>query len=176
MTNQINNAYFKNFCKNLEALGLTYEEVKQDYKYSGGSKGSHRNYFDLCFSGDIPEKVLECLCEHPIKDNCYLSKDFDYDSILIVGNCCIKKFIDKSSRTCFHCDAPHKNRTMNYCNDCKEYIIRGYTKKCSSCNSLSKSLSKSNKCHRCSEGSCFECNKKIDPKFKKCYSCNLIKK
>ena len=49
MTSQINNIYFKNFCKNLEALGLTYEEVKRDYKYSGGSKGPHKNYFDLCF-------------------------------------------------------------------------------------------------------------------------------
>jgi hypothetical protein len=118
MTNQINNIYFKNFCKNLEELGLTYEEVKRDYKYSGGSKGSHKNYFDLCFPiQDIPEKVVNCLCEHPIKDNCYLSKDFEYDTILKLGNCCIKKFIDKSSRTCTHCDAPHKNRLLNYCNN-----------------------------------------------------------
>ena len=177
MTSQINNIYFKNFCKNLEALGLTYEEVKRDYKYSGGSKGPHKNYFDLCFPiQDIPEKVVNCLCEHPIQVNCYLSKDFEYDTILKLGNCCIKKFIDKSSRTCTHCDAPHKNRLFNYCNNCKEYVKRGYTEKCLSCNSLSRSLSKTNKCDTCNKGSCFKCNKKVDPKFKHCYSCNLINK
>ena len=120
MTTQINNIYFKNFCKNLEALGLTYEEVKRDYKYSGGTKGRHKNYFDLCFPmNNRPDKIQSCLCEHPIVENCYLSKDLDYDTILIVGNCCIKKFIDKSSRTCAHCNTPHTNRSLNYCNGCK---------------------------------------------------------
>jgi hypothetical protein len=177
MTNQTNNIYFKKFCENLEALGLTYEEVKRDYKYSGGTKGAHKNYFDLCFPmNSRPDKIKICLCEHPIVENCYLSKDFDINTILIVGNCCIKKFIDQSSRTCQHCNAPHKNRTLNYCNDCKEYIIRGYTEKCLSCNSLSKLLSKTDKCDTCNRGSCFECNKKVDPKYKYCYSCNLIKK
>ena len=139
----LTNPYFRNFCDNLEALGLTYAEVKRDYKYSGGSKGRHRNYFDMCFPMySLPNKKRNCLCDHPIEENCYLSKDFDYDTLLIVGNCCITKFIDHSSRTCLNCSAPHKNRLLNYCNDCKEYVKRGYTEKCLSCNSLSKSLSK----------------------------------
>ena len=105
----VNNVYFKKFCDNLLLLGLTYDEVKRDYKYSGGTKGAHKNYFDLCFPmEDKPEKEELCLCEHPIVDNCYLSKDFDINTILIVGNCCIKKFIDQSSRTCLHCSTPHK--------------------------------------------------------------------
>ena len=169
------NAYFRNFCDGLDSLGLTYAEVKRDYKYSGGTKGRHKNYFDLCFPTETrPRRRRHCLCNHPIDENCYLSKDFDIDTLIIVGNCCIKKFIDKSSRTCTHCEAPHKNSSLNYCNDCKEYIKRGYTEKCLSCNSLSKSLSKANKCSNCSRGSCFQCNKKIDPKFRHCYSCNLI--
>jgi hypothetical protein len=182
MTDQLNdeyskNIYFRNFCDNLDALGLTYAEVKRDYKYSGGTNGPHKNYFDLCFPMNTkPEKKRYCLCDHFIKDNCYLSKDFDIDTILIVGNCCIKKFIDKSSRTCEHCNAPHKNRSLNYCNTCKEYVKRGYTEKCLSCNSLSRSLSKTNKCDTCNKGSCFKCNKNIDPKFKYCYTCNLINK
>ena len=60
------------------------------------------------------------------------------NTILKVGNCCVKKFIDQSSRTCFHCSAPHKNKLLSYCNDCKEYVKHGYTEKCLSCNSLSK--------------------------------------
>ena len=95
MTDQLNdeyskNIYFRNFCDNLDALGLTYAEVKRDYKYSGGTNGPHKNYFDLCFPMNTkPEKKRYCLCDHFIKDNCYLSKDFDIDTILIVGNCCI---------------------------------------------------------------------------------------
>ena len=72
------NIYFKKFCENLALLGLTYDEVKRDYKYSGGTKGAHKNYFDLCFPmEDKPQKEELCLCEHPIVDNCYLSKDFE---------------------------------------------------------------------------------------------------
>jgi len=183
MTNQINNKYFKKFCENLEELGLTYEEVERDYKYSGGNldeddgETRHSRYFDLCFPRDpFPEKVKKCLCDHPIVENCFISKDFNIDTLLIIGNCCIKRFIDKSSRTCENCDAPHKNRSLNYCNDCKEYVKRGYTRKCQSCKSLCKSLNKINKCLNCSKGFCFSCNKKVDPKYKKCYNCNLIKK
>ena len=36
-TNNKNNVYFRNFCENLEKLGLSYEEVERDYKYSGGN-------------------------------------------------------------------------------------------------------------------------------------------
>ena len=88
------NIYFKKFCENLALLGLTYDEVKRDYKYSGGTKGAHKNYFDLCFPMDNnPKKEELCLCEHPIVDNCYLSKGFDINTILIVGNCCIKNLL-----------------------------------------------------------------------------------
>jgi hypothetical protein len=183
MTNQINNKYFKKFCENLEALGLTYEEVERDYKYSGGNldedgcETRHSRYFDMCFLRDpFPDKVKKCMCDHPIVENCFISKDFDINTLLIIGNCCIKRFIKASSRTCENCNAPHKNRSLNYCNDCKEYIKRGFTEKCISCHSLNKRLSKTSKCESCNKGFCFTCNKKIDSKYKKCYSCNLIKK
>ena len=116
------------------------------------------------------------MCDHPIVENCYISKDFDINTLLIIGNCCIKRFVKSSSRTCENCNAPHKNRSLNYCNDCKEYIKRGFTEKCVSCHTLNKRLSKSDKCESCNLGFCFTCNKKVDPKYKKCYSCNLIKK
>ena len=95
---------------------------------------------------------------------------------IIISSGCIKRFIKASSRTCENCNAPHKNRSLNYCNDCKEYIKRGFTEKCVSCHSLKKRLSKTSKCEGCNLGFCFTCNKKVDPKYKKCYSCNLIKK
>jgi len=184
MTTKMNSKYFKRFCEALEELGLTYEEIKRDYKYSGGNldfaddaENEHSRYFDLVFPRDpFPERVLKCLCDHPIKNNCYISKDFNIDTLLIIGNCCIKRFQLTSARTCENCNAPHKNRIMNYCNDCKEYIKRGFTEKCVGCKSLCKRLNKNNKCEICSKGSCFTCNKKVDPKYKNCYTCNLIKK
>jgi hypothetical protein len=184
MSNTTNNKYFNRFCEALIERGLTYEEVQRDYKYSGGSCGTeedlpneHSRYFDLCFPHDnFPDKVSNCICDHPIKKNCYISKDFKYDTIIILGICCIKRFQITSSRTCLNCSAPHKNRSLNYCNSCKECAIRGFTKKCTSCKSLCRYLSKTGKCEKCSNGSCFTCNKKIDPKFKNCYNCNLIKK
>jgi hypothetical protein len=184
MTTNKNNKYFKRFCEALAERGLTYEQVQAEYKYSGGNvdfnddmANEHSRYFNMCFPHDTqPERVFECLCDHPIKNNCYISKDFDYDTILILGICCIKRFEITSARTCAHCNVPHKNRTMNYCNGCKEYIKRGYTKKCLQCNTLNKCLSKTSKCEKCSKGSCMSCSKKIDPKYKNCYGCNLIKK
>jgi len=144
-TTKTNSTYFKNLCKNLEAMGLSYEEVSKNYKYSGGTKGSHSNYFDLCFVNiSQPQRVSRCLCEHEIKENCYISKDNDFSTIIILGNCCIKKFIKSSSRTCEICSVPHKNRSNNYCNDCKLIF---------------------NKCK--------DCKKQIKPKFKKCFTCNL---
>ena len=92
----------------------------------------------------FPDKVLKCMCDHPIVENCYISKDFDINTLLIIGNCCIKKFIKASSRTCENCNAPHKNRSLNYCNNCKDYIKRGFTKKCVSCHSLNKRLTSNN--------------------------------
>ena len=144
-TTRSNNTYFKNLCKNLEAMGLSYEEVSKDYKYSGGTKDRHSNYFKLCFvNTHYPDRVSQCLCEHEIKENCYISKGNDFSTIIILGNCCIKKFIKSSSRTCEICSAIHQNRNNNYCNDCK--LI--YNK-------------------------CKDCKKQIKPCFKKCFNCKF---
>ena len=42
------------------------------------------------------------------------------DEIIVLGNCCIKKFIPSSGRTCEECDEPHRNRKHNICNSCLE--------------------------------------------------------
>jgi len=207
-----NKYYLNNLCRALEEKGLTYDEVKTSYKYSGGrgsdnsdplhehaSETRHSRYFNLCLpNAERPEPVEACLCEHPIVENCYITKNFDIDTILILGNCCIKKFIDSSSRTCENCGVAHKNRKTNYCNDCKltkkkcfqcktatipksskycsDKCYEDYTfKKCSKCNKLCPYLQKNNKCNSCCDGFCISCDKKIDPKYRKCYNCNLIK-
>lgn len=109
------------FIKGLENYGLTYEEIENSgWKYCGGNRGCHFNYFKLsCPDDDLPEPTNECICGHNIEENCYIT---DGEKILVLGNCCIKKFIKKSSRTCEQCGKPHKNRKVNKCNKCRTGI------------------------------------------------------
>jgi hypothetical protein len=115
----------KKFIKGLKNYDLTYEEIVEGkWKYCGGRSGRHLNYFKLCCQNDdLPEQVNECVCGHTISENCYIT---DGEQILVLGNCCIIKFCPKSSRTCEKCEAPHKNRKVNRCNDCRTDI-------CSTC-------------------------------------------
>ena len=106
------------FIKGLANYELTCNEiVNNGWKYCGGNTGRHLNYFKLsCPHDPMPEDVSFCVCGHVIVENCYIT---DGVSILPLGNCCIKRFIEKSSRTCEECGQPHKNRKVNKCNECR---------------------------------------------------------
>ena len=107
------------FIKGLKNNGLTYDEVK-DWSYCGGNKGRHLNYFKICCKNeDLPGWQCECVCGHPIIENCYI-QDKKKEKKLILGNCCIEKFIDKCSRTCEICRKPHRSRIVNRCKDCRK--------------------------------------------------------
>ena len=123
-------ALHKKFIKGLAEYNLTEEEVKKNWKYCGGDRGRHYNYFKLsCPNDDEPEHTNECVCKHYIEENCYITNG---EEILVLGNCCIKKFLPKSGRTCELCDEPHKNRIVNRCNDCRFGICDKCNKKCNS--------------------------------------------
>ena len=117
------------FIKGLQNYDLTYDEIKNNnWRYCGGSTGRHFNYFKLCFEDqNLPDSTNECVCGHRIKENCYIT---DEEHILVLGNCCIKKFIPKSSRTCEKCGEPHKNRVVNRCYDCRIGICDKCNKPC----------------------------------------------
>lgn len=117
------------FIKGLENYGLSYKEiVKSDWKYCGGRTGRHLNYFKICCKNDVlPDQVYECVCGHHIEENCYITNGKE---ILILGNCCIKKFIPKSSRTCEKCGESHRNRVVNRCNKCRVGICDICDEKC----------------------------------------------
>jgi hypothetical protein len=107
------------FINGLKKYNLTYEDiVSNKWKYCGGRKGRHQNYFHLCHGKDraFPELQNECVCGHHIKENCFIT---DGKQMLVLGNCCIKKFVPKSARSCEVCGKPHKNRKVNKCNDCR---------------------------------------------------------
>lgn len=107
--------------------GVTREELERIWRYAGGDRGSHYNYFRLVYRGRgvAPEHAEYCFCETKIKENCYISNG---ERILPIGNCCIKRFMPEGmrGRTCERCDAPHRNRIVNRCNDCR----RGLCDRC----------------------------------------------
>jgi len=113
---------------------LTYDEVKT-WIFCGGHADSSRcaqtpseftayeNYFRLCFPNTpFPAIVNTCVCEQSLMHNCYIRKDINspIGEILIIGSCCIKRFIDSGKvRKCEKCAADHNNRSNNLCNSCR---------------------------------------------------------
>lgn len=118
------------FIKGLKEHNLTPEILKlSGWKYCGGSTpGRHRNYWKLQF-GDrqFPGHTDHCVCGHKIQENCFIT---DGNLFLPLGNCCIKKFIPKSGRTCEKCGEPHKNHIVNRCNECRVGVCDGCGKSC----------------------------------------------
>lgn len=116
------------FIKGLKQHNLSLD-MMNNWKYCGGNEGRHLNYYRIFFPGKdtLPASTDECICGHPIVENCYITNG---ERILVLGNCCIKKFIPKSSRTCQKCGEPHKNRIVNRCNDCRVGVCDICNKQC----------------------------------------------
>jgi hypothetical protein len=77
----------------------------------------------------VPKHKDKCICDHFISENCFIYKKENGNfHIRVIGNCCIKKF-DLQGRKCQMCDAVHKNRKDNYCNDCRIIVAKEKQKK-----------------------------------------------
>lgn len=152
------------FVNGLKNYDLTLKDIQEGgWKYCGGNQGRHYNYFKVsCPNEPLPDSEEECICGHKIVENCYITNG---EEILILGSCCIKKFIpeDKSGRTCSSCGRIHKNRKTNLCNDCREIY-----KECKKCGVAH--LNKISLCEKC-QGNCLDCGKKCKPEYDKCYDC-----
>lgn len=125
------------FIKGLKNYNLSQEDiVTQNFKYCGGNAGCHHNYFKIFFKNELkknsnmmmPALKDACICGHQISDNCYIINDSQ--RILTLGNCCIKRFVPKSGRTCEICGEPHRNRIINKCNLCRIGFCDKCNKEC----------------------------------------------
>lgn len=132
------------FLRGLMEYNMTLEDIeKSGWKYCGGSRGRHMNYWKTCYGNmPLPKHEEHCVCNHKITENCYIT---DGKEILVLGMCCIKRFIPKSTRTCEKCGEPHKNRVVNRCNECRLGVCDGcgteideWYKKCLPCKYKSK--------------------------------------
>lgn len=105
------------FLNGLKNHNISKKEIENnEWKYCGGDQGRHLNYFKLANNSEIPPTTDKCVCGHHIVENCFITNG---ERIIVLGNCCIKKFIPKSTRTCSICGEPHKNRIVDRCNDCR---------------------------------------------------------
>lgn len=164
----------KRFINGLKEYDIDIEDVKNNFKYCGGRNGEarHKNYWLLsCPNDDLPELVNKCVCNQDIVENCYIT---DGERILILGNCCIKRFCDTCNRTCESCGETHRNSKQNRCNKCKiiEKKTTKTTKKlCEKCgaNHLNRVV---NRCNKCRSHMCDKCGEyKSSSAYKNCYSC-----
>lgn len=107
-----------------ERLGIDIEK----WVACGSDHGIHYkkdDYFSKCFSDrEYPPLVKRCICNANIKENCYITtEDFNYDNIVVVGNCCFKEFSTGKLIKCIVCDQDHSNFTGKHkeiCNNCKK--------------------------------------------------------
>lgn len=109
------------------------------WKYCGGQTldedgnvepDAHSNYFALFphLQRFVPYPPLtKCVCSHRIHQNCFITNT-EENRLIVVGNCCIKRFMENCSRTCSYCVKPHRNRKDNLCNVCRD--DNGFCFKC----------------------------------------------
>ena len=185
------------FLTGLKQYNLTYEEiVNSNWRYVGGDGGEvarnlfmngtyhkikkedskynrcHLNYWILCFPNEeLPDLTDRCVCDHIIIENCYIANEDDSE-FLVLGNCCIERFIPLKGRTCKLCKASHKNRKVNLCNECRLF--------CTDCKTTI-NTKKDVKCEKCvdkdNEFQCGNCEKILDSritKHKYCSKCDAI--
>jgi hypothetical protein len=175
------------------------DEIKKNGKYS-----RHRNHFNQYFGHDLtPKKEYACVCEHEILHNCYITdkkRIIVIGSCCVerflpenmrgrtcedcaephknnkgnkCNNCRLKmKEIEKqkNKKYCDNCQQEHRNRSNNLCNNCRKLI------KCNKCKKLynKKNYFDINKCDDCRKGYCDGCDKSINLKYKKCFTCKNV--
>jgi hypothetical protein len=127
---------YTRFLNGLKEFGVNEKDIS-NWKYAGGNMGRHKNYFKMVFpKNTLPEYDTHCVCNQKIVENCYITNG---NEVIIVGNCCIKKFIPTSTRSCSQCNQPHQNRLINMCNTCR----------IGTCDKCGKSCDGYTRCFRC---------------------------
>lgn len=192
--------YKENLENQLKKLNISQEIIEKEYKYFGGNYSDHLTFFynqkhnytvsDIeC--NDIEEYISdECiLCKHKTKNKILLTNDSD---MLCVCNRCCSNFgkMPKHQGICEDCGDEHRNRSDNYCNECRKKANCMKCRKRSFCYNghCTACISKYNFCVGCNKHEvskkglrcnlCYnklkkcKCGKRIiNPRFKTCFNC-----
>jgi hypothetical protein len=186
-------------CTELQKLRETKESIINDYIYCGGNSGEDLDYFNKNSNGlNIDElcdvdKCDKCdTCNQKISNILLLSNKND-DCLRICKKCCdyFGKMPKKSQRICEDCGSEHRNRSDNYCNECRQKTYCNECKKKDICNTNGhckdcvekyifckdckyiKVLSQGWRCNQCySKLKKCRCGKPItNPKYTSCFGC-----
>ena len=137
----------KRFIEGLKKYNLTKEDIENsNYKFIGGDNEVYSKRGEKILGKEKFQEILEntpkkdkCICNHSIKVNCYIQSNSC--NILVLGFCCIKKFIPNGlNKICENCGEKHNNRKDNKCNICRMI-------------------------------NCLMCSNKIENKYTKCLNC-----
>lgn len=152
-----------------------------NWKYAGGSNGPHFKYWKSMNAEyddklKMPAPRSACLCGHGIIENCFVINEETLE-LEVLGNCCIRKFIPKSTRTCHKCHAPHRNRKRNLCTLCRKAEEKAKKEKhCVKCDEVHNNR-KHNVCNDCRDSICWDCGRDKECNgFRTCWSCFQKKK
>lgn len=118
--------YNEDIEKQLKKMKISQEIIKKDYEYFGGNYSEHLTFF----CNQIHNYTLDHISEY-IKDNCetcsrktknkllLINQDGDYYSVC--ERCC-SNFgkMPKKQGICEDCGEEHRNRSDNYCNECRK--------------------------------------------------------
>ena len=110
------------FLNGLKQHQMDFLDIK-DWIYCGGNQDSYYEYFKLCYPDTIAPTAENCVCGNGISICCYIRENVNapVEDILIVGSCCIKKFLPNGfTRFCTDCNAEHKRYKHNICFDCEK--------------------------------------------------------
>ncbi len=116
-------SYPEKFFAALKAFSPDDSSDVANWEKAGSDSEAGMAYFEMRHPGKVPPPwTNECICEHDIEKNCFIVSKLDSNIMLVVGSECIKKFLRPEDRgkKCFNCNAPHRNRTDNLCNECRK--------------------------------------------------------
>lgn len=158
-----------------EDYGMTDEQildVEENWLYCGYRREDDEWYdgarqFRYYFPReDFPEFTKECVCRQKL----LVRNDWitDRNEVLIIGQCCKDMFIVNRLKTCSICEQPHKNRSDNHCNTCRDKIKKEKVT-CSCGNKKKESETQCDECYTLSQ-KC-RCGRKKKRGFKQCYTC-----
>lgn len=97
--------YIKKFMDTIikYSLSKNYDEAIKEWVEIDYSSSPHEDF---------------CICGHEIEQNCHVQNIHNM-RILVIGNCCIKKFgIKRSINMCFAWNKKHSNRLCIKRNEC----------------------------------------------------------
>ena len=165
--------YAKLFYKNMaEIYGYKKENMK-DFICIGSNKTHPEIPSGLAHKVDIPDLVTECVCTHPIDENCWIWNN-KTNEVIAIGNHCVNKFLPEGHgkvNRCHKCFLKNTRRKSKFCKVCELQIQIDKLKQ----NNNKKILEQEKKRKAREAGTykvlCLDC-KNYNPGYPRCYRCN----